>query len=387
MHKLFQRFSVSRGLALAQRNYGSDAILSLEKSAALNYTASQCVLGSAANMVVFSNSKKLSLLILSIAFGLFLFVCDISAQDDPIRVDADVVRLNVGVADRQGRPILNLQKYNFTVYEDGVKQDIAFFEPTVAPFSVVMMLDMSGSTTSFRQNISMAASRFIASLGPEDRVAVIEFYDKVNLLNEFTADKKKALYSVSVANGKGTTNLYKGLKFALDKLEKEGPQRRKAIVVLTDGVDTQLQDKDRAALSSISEENKLTAIKPENAEVLNQVLNNADRQGVTIFPLALPTGDPKRLADPTPAQIAMYEAARSRLQIMADRTGGRLNAINRLEDLGRFYAQVAADLRALYTVVYQSSNEKSRKGQWRAIKLDISEPELIVRTRPGYFVK
>ncbi|HEV7644258.1 MAG TPA: VWA domain-containing protein [Pyrinomonadaceae bacterium] len=324
---------------------------------------------------------------MSIAFGLFLFVCDISAQDDPIRVDADVVRLNVGVADRQGRPILNLQKYNFTVYEDGVKQDIAFFEPTVAPFSVVMMLDMSGSTTSFRQNISMAASRFIASLGPEDRVAVIEFYDKVNLLNEFTADKKKALYSVSVANGKGTTNLYKGLKFALDKLEKEGPQRRKAIVVLTDGVDTQLQDKDRAALSSISEENKLTAIKPENAEVLNQVLNNADRQGVTIFPLALPTGDPKRLADPTPAQIAMYEAARSRLQIMADRTGGRLNAINRLEDLGRFYAQVAADLRALYTVVYQSSNEKSRKGQWRAIKLDISEPELIVRTRPGYFVK
>ncbi len=338
-------------------------------------------------MVVFSNSKKLSLLILSIAFGLFLFVCDISAQDDPIRVDADVVRLNVGVADRQGRPILNLQKENFTVYEDGVKQDIAFFEPTVAPFSVVMMLDMSGSTTSFRQNISMAASRFIASLGPDDRVAVIEFNDKVNLLNEFTADKKKALYSVSVANGKGTTNLYKGLRFALDKLEKEGPQRRKAIVVLTDGVDTQLQDKDRNALSAISEANKLTAIKPENADILNQVLNNADQQGVTIFPLALPTGDPKRLADPTAAQIAMYEAARSRLQIMADRTGGRLNAINRLEDLGRFYAQVAADLRALYTVVYQSSNEKSKKGQWRAIKLDVSESELIVRTRPGYFVK
>jgi VWFA-related protein len=338
-------------------------------------------------MVVFSNSKKLSLLILSIAFGLSLFVCDLSAQDDPIRVDADVVRLNVGVADRQGRPVLNLQKDNFSVYEDGVKQDIAFFEPTVAPFSVVMMLDMSGSTTSFRQNISMAASRFIASLGPDDRVAVIEFYDKVNLLNEFTADKKKALYSVSVANGKGTTNLYKGLKYALDKLEKEGPRRRKAIVVLTDGVDTQLQDKDRALLSSISEENKLTAIKPENADVLNQVLNNADSQGVTIFPLALPTGDPQRLADPTPAQIAMYQAARSRLQIMADRTGGRLNAINRLEDLGRFYAQVAADLRALYTVVYQSSNEKSKKGQWRAIRLDVSEPELIVRTRPGYFVK
>ncbi len=339
-------------------------------------------------MVVFKNSKKLSLLILSIACGLSVYSSPARAQDDPIRIETELVRLNVGVADRQGRPVLNLQKENFTIYEDGVKQDISFFEPTVAPFSVVMLLDMSGSTLGFRQNITQAASRFIASLGPEDRIAVIEFNDKVNLLNDFTTDRKNALYSVSAANGRGKTQLYKALDFALDKLEKEGKNRRKAIVALTDGVDTALRDKDRNVLEKYTADDQIfSAIKPETNETLNRILNNADQQNVTIFPLALPTGDPKLLPDPTPTQVAMFQAARSRLQIIADRTGGRLNAINRLEDLGKFYASVAADLRALYTLAYQSSNEKPRRGQWRAIKLDVTGPEVIVRTRQGYFVK
>ena len=338
-------------------------------------------------MLVFRNSKKLYLLILSIACGIFLCVLPAAAQDDPIRIETELIRLNVGVADRQGRPVLNLQKENFTVYEDGVKQDIFSFEPTVAPFSVVMLLDMSGSTLSFRQNMAQAAARFVASLAPDDRIAVIEFYDKVNLLNDFTTDRKTALFSISAANGRGKTQLFKALDFALGKLVREGP-RRKAIVVLTDGVDTLAQDKDRNLLGKYnSDEQILSAIKPDASETLTKVLDNADQQGVTIFPLALPTGDPKLLADPTPTQVAMFAAARSRLQIIADRTGGRLNAINRLEDLGKFYAAVAADLRALYTVTYQSSNEKPRKGQWRAIKVDVSEADKIVRTRQGYFVK
>jgi len=107
---------------------------------------------------------------------------------------------------------------------------------------------------------------------------------------------------------------------------------------------------------------------------------------VTIYPLALPTGDPGKLADPTPRQIAMYKAARTRLQIVADRTGGTLNAINRLEEMGRIYAEVAGDLRTLYTVEYQPTNEK-RDGKWRAIKISVKNSDLISRTRQGYFAK
>jgi hypothetical protein len=92
------------------------------------------------------------------------------------------------------------------------------------------------------------------------------------------------------------------------------------------------------------------------------------------------------LADPTPRQVAMFKSARARLQIVADRTGGTLNAIDRLEQMGMLYALVAADLRTLYTIEYQPSNEK-RDGKWRSIKIEVSEPDLIPRTRQGYFAK
>ncbi|MFT3745079.1 MAG: VWA domain-containing protein [Pyrinomonadaceae bacterium] len=278
-----------------------------------------------------------------VIFALILSGVTIAASqdDDPIRVDSSLVRLNVGVVDVKGRPITNLNKANFEVFEDGVKQDIARLEPSTAPFSVVIILDMSGSTLGFRQVIKQSAFRFVDALSPEDRVAVIEFYDKVNVRNDFTTDRRTIANSIDVANGRGKTQLYKALDLALDKLSNE-KSRRKAIIVLTDGIDTAVRDQDRTALESLTDSQIPTALKPETNDVLKRVLNRSDAQGVTIYPLALPTGDPGKLADPTPRQVAMFKAARARLQIVADRTGGTLNTINRLEEMGRLYAQVAA---------------------------------------------
>ncbi len=310
----------------------------------------------------------------------------VNAQvDDPIKIDSAIVRVNIGVVDQRGRPITSLEKANFSVFEDGVKQEVSRFEYTTAPFSVVMMLDMSGSTKSFRQNIQLSAARFLDALGPDDRVAVVEFYSKVNLLNDFTTNRNTAAHSISVANGSGDTDLYKALLFALEKLSKES-SRRKAIVVLTDGVDTDMQSIDRKLLSSVGEVQIPTAIKPETSEILNKILNRSDAQGVTIYPLALPTGDPARLADPTPAQVAMFKAARTRLRLVADRTGGTLNSIERLDQMATLYALVAADLRTLYTLEYQPINEK-RDGKWRSIRVEVSNPELVLRSRQGYFAR
>ncbi len=325
---------------------------------------------------------KLFILFFLVVFNHLL----VSAQDDEIiKIDSSIVRLNVGVVNGKGQPITNLSKENFTVYEDGVKQNISRFEPTVAPFSVVILLDMSGSTLGFRETIRQSAFRFVDALASEDRVAVVEFYDKVNLRNDFTTDRRKIGNSIIAANGRGKTQLYKALDFALEKLSGEG-KRRKAVIVLTDGVDTDARDNDRGFLEKISKSEISSAIKPETSDILNRILNKSDAQGVTIYPLALPTGDPFKLADPTPSQIAMFSAARNRLQILADRTGGTLNAINRLEEMGKLYAAVAADLRALYTVEYQPINSK-RDGKWREIKIETSNPELISKTRQGYFAK
>jgi Mg-chelatase subunit ChlD len=106
--------------------------------------------------------------------------------DEVLRVESNLVQLNVGVVDRQGHAVTSLSRNDFVVYEDGVRQAIEDFEPATAPFSLVLLLDVSGSTTPFRQNLKQASLRFIDALAPEDRVAVIAFNQRAQLLTGFT---------------------------------------------------------------------------------------------------------------------------------------------------------------------------------------------------------
>jgi VWFA-related protein len=310
------------------------------------------------------------------------------AQDDVVTTDTALVQLNVGVVDKQGHSIINLSQNDFVVYEDGVRRPILHFEPTQAPFSLVMLLDMSGSTVTFRQQIRAAALRFLDALTPEDRVSVVEFNGKgVKSLVSFTTDRRRAAYVINeLANGAGETMLFDGLKFSLKELAREG-KRRKAIVVLTDGIDTQARNGDRAIVSRATDGEAASLIKPETNSQLVSILTDADRQGVAVFPLALPSGDPKRLPLPDPAITAMYGAARTRLQILADRTGGRIHDIRRLDDMSGLYAQVAAELRTLYSIAYQAPNPTVRDGKWREIKVEVAHGELVASTKPGYFAK
>ncbi|HSB26587.1 MAG TPA: VWA domain-containing protein [Pyrinomonadaceae bacterium] len=304
--------------------------------------------------------------------------------DDVITTDTSLVQLNIGVVDRQGRAVTSLTKGDFTVYEDGVKQTIQRFEPVEAPFSLALLLDVSGSTINFRQQLKLASQRFLDALAPDDRVAVIQFDAKVKQLAAFGTDRKKTAYAIDLASGQGETHFYEALRYALRELDKEG-KRRKAIVVLTDGLDTLMRNEDRRTLSKAqTNEEALEMIKPQASQALNQILSIADRQGVSIFPLALPSGDPKRLPLPDPNIIGIYAAARLRLQALADRTGGRLNEIIRLEQMALLYREVAASLRTLYTVSYQAPSERPR-GKWHEIKIEVVHSDLTARTKPGYY--
>lgn len=307
--------------------------------------------------------------------------------DDVVRTSVSLVQLNVGVVDREGRAITSLSRNDFAVYEDGIKQSISQFEPTNAPFSLVLLLDVSGSTINFRPQLKLATQRFLDALAPEDRVEVVQFNAKIKKLAPFSTDRRKTAYAIEIADGAGNTHFYDALKYALKELEKEG-KRRKAIVVLTDGLDTEMRNVDRVSVAKAqTDEEALAAIKPEANAILNEVLNAADRQGVTIYPLALPSGDPRRLPLPGPDITGIYAAARSRMQSLANRTGGRLTDINRLDQMARLYAEVAADLRTLYTVAYQAPPDRPRDGKWHEIRVEVTYPELIARTRPGYFAR
>jgi len=326
---------------------------------------------------------------LQFAILLIVLAVGVSAQqpDEVIKTDTSLVQLNVGVVDRQGHAITTLSRNDFKVYEDGVLRPIATFEPTEAPFSLVMALDMSGSTINFRQQIQQAALRFLDALGPDDRVAVVEFNGKgVKTLLGFGTDRRRTAYAITLATGAGKTPLYDALKYSLEELGREG-KRRKAIVVLTDGIDTKLQDADRAIVQKASESELTRAIKPETSSQLNSVLNDADRQGVAIFPLALPSGDPTRLPLPDPLITAMYTAARSRLELLANRTGGQLHEVRRLDELAKIYPIIAAEMRSLYTIAYRPQNPGAHDGKWREIRIEVASAELVARTKPGYYAR
>src|SRR5205085_1093444 len=332
-------------------------------------------------------------IVCAVAAALCLFSAAARAQsqqepDETVTVNTNLVILNVGVPDHKGQAVTDLTQGDFVVYEDGVKQSILNFEPAASPFILVLLLDMSGSTLNFRPTLKQSALRFIDALGPDDRVEVVSFNDKVQTLQRFTTDRKKIGFAVvELAKGRGDTNLYQALDYSLNQLSKEG-KRRKAIVVLTDGLDTDMSKLDREATAQAKTGDEAVAtVKPDQAAALRSVLDAADRQGVTIYPLALPSADPKNLLPLTPQQAAVYSAARTRMQTLADRTGGRLHEIHRLEDMGRLYAEVAADMRTLYSIAYQSSNARAHDGKWRAINIEVTRADTIARSRPGYYAR
>jgi hypothetical protein len=156
-------------------------------------------------------------------------------QDIPIRLDTDLVTVPVIVSDRADVYVPDLTRDEFTVYEDGVKQEIEFFTAVRTPFSVVLMLDTSASTQEKLPRIQRAAKTFLEQLQPADRVKIISFDDGVYDLSQFTNDRaelRKAIDSTKPGQG---TKLYDAVKLALNDLSRV--KGRKAIVIFTDGVD------------------------------------------------------------------------------------------------------------------------------------------------------
>ncbi|HEU0184972.1 MAG TPA: VWA domain-containing protein [Blastocatellia bacterium] len=156
-------------------------------------------------------------------------------QEVPIKVDTDVVTVPVIASDRADVYVPDLTKDEFTVYEDGLKQEIEFFAAVRTPFTVVLMLDTSASTQEKLPRIQRAAKAFLEQLQPADRIKIISFDDGVHDLSQFTNDRGELNMAIdSVKPGQGT-KIYDAVKYSLNDLARL--KGRKAIVIFTDGVD------------------------------------------------------------------------------------------------------------------------------------------------------
>jgi len=335
-----------------------------------------------------------------------------TASDDgakpTFKVKVNSVYLNVSVRDRAtNRSIPGLRRDDFLVYEDGIEQQVDQFETTDAPFHLLLLLDVSGSTRSFISLIHRASVDFTREISPEDRIAVAAFNSRVRLVQQFTSDRAEVASSIEALRSGGGTAFYDALETAVDSYMR-GIEGRKAIVVFTDGVDNQLEG-NRGQGSHISFEQLYRRIQEADIMIYPIFLDTegdvpvsrqprsrppvvlpGSRRGWPLpWPLPVPTPTPSPTPAPrgggVPGRRATYQAAREQLQLIADQTGGRMYSPQRIEHLSNAYSEIADDLRIQYGLAYNSTNT-AQDGRWREIKVRIkSQPDTVARTRKGYY--
>lgn len=191
-------------------------------------------------------------------------------NEEPVKLHTTLVQVPVVVSERGGRYVSDLTREEFTIFEDGIKQNIELFGSVEEPFSVALLLDSSGSTEASLDQIKSAAMAFIGNLRPHDRVMVVSFNDSVEVLSELTNDSAKLASAVRSIKPGEFTQVYEAVYTAVwERLHDV--TGRKAVIVFTDGIDT--------ASSEISEEDTLDAV-IESEDIIVYPIRYATREDV-----------------------------------------------------------------------------------------------------------
>jgi Ca-activated chloride channel homolog len=277
-------------------------------------------------------------------------------QAPAFRAGVDVVSLNVTVIDGAHRYITNLEPSEFLVFEDGIKQDVTFFNRRQQPIALSLLLDSSASMEEHLSMLQTTATNFVHRLKPNDIAQVIDFDSRVEIRQGFTSNKEELNTAIHQMVAGGSTSLYNATYIALRELRKvravsEEEVRRQALIVFTDGEDT-------SSLVSFEE-----------------VLDLAKRSETAIYTIALRGID---------VQAKGFREAEFVLRTLAQETGGRAFFPAKIDDLAGVYDQIADELSSQYTLGYVSYNNK-RDGAWRRLIVQVSRPNLSPRTKRGYY--
>src|SRR5215213_1099962 len=272
-------------------------------------------------------------------------------DDDVVRFNTDLVVLNITVTDKAGQYVKGLKASDFKVYEDGVEVQtniIVSFSLQESPYAAVVLLDSSGSMEARFSLARSAAIRFLDGLRPEDVAAVYRFDSKVERVQEFSGGRDLAPMAYTI-RAKGMTTLNDAIVEA-SKTLAERPEVRKAIVVLSDGIDT---------FSKASGDKAV-----ESALAVGASIYGVDMSSLEV------------------AGTSRRQSAAS-LKGLAEKTGGRFIATPGGPALRDAFTGIADELGHQYTISYRPANRK-RDGKWRALEVKVNREDLTVRTRKGY---
>lgn len=315
-------------------------------------------------------------------------------EGDVVRVETNLVTVPVSVLDRNGRFIPNLGRDDFIVFENGVEQSLAYFEPADKPFTVALLLDTSPSTHFHLWEIKEAAIAFAKQLRPQDRVLIVSFNDQVLLLTEVTNDPN-IINPVIIENANvGTaTRLYDAVELVIkERLNKI--KGRKAIVLFTDGVDTaSYMATYQSTISAVDEldaliypiqydtTDYLRAMQGAGSVTVVSTKSNWPFPGTSSSQVTYPSNGGLPLPGATKAD---YDRAGQYLHELAEKTAGRLYKANTTAQLAEAFARIAEELRRQYTLGYYPQTADIEGGERRQIKVRVKRPNLAVRARDSY---
>ena len=313
-------------------------------------------------------------------------------EGDVVSIDTNLVTVPVSVLDRDGRFISDIKREQFKVFENGMEQKIAYFEPTEKPFTVALLLDTSGSTFFHLWEIKEAAITFAKQLRPQDRVLIVTFDRLVMLLTEATNDQNVITEAVERNAVTGfSTRLYDAIdlviKARLNKIEG-----RKAMVLFTDGVDTaSYQATYQSTLHKVEELDVL--IYPVQYDTTDfadaQTRTNTTIVTTTLSGRHFPTRSSSQAIYGTPkasgpgTSIGDYKLADQYLHQLATKTGGRLYEANARTQLSNAFSKIAEELRHQYSLGYYPQTTL-QNGERREIKVRVDQPNVAVRARDSY---
>jgi Ca-activated chloride channel homolog len=300
-----------------------------------------------------------------------------------IRANVEMVSLPVVVTNREGRRITDLKKENFQVFENGVRQEIAGFSATDEPVQVVLLLDTSGSTELELAKIQRAAIEFTHQLHPDDEVAIMSFADDVKLQSDFSISRVRNEYGIKKTRSGGCTVAYEAVWLALEEVLKP-VKERKALVIFSDGVDTCSAKAGRGETVDLAKETKATIYSVYYNTEGDQYRRTTGYPTTQIPPVLFPGPTVTRGPTMGSSYPDDYPGGRAYLKELAEYSGGTM--FDGMQDLSYAFGEVAKELASQYSIGYYSTDQK-HDGKFRKVEVRIDKPDLVARTKKGYFAQ
>jgi Ca-activated chloride channel homolog len=281
-------------------------------------------------------------------------------DDSPIKIGTDLVLLDVTVVDPSNKPVMDLKREEFTVTEDKIAQKIEYFSRDQVPVSLVFAIDTSGSMRPKLEQVVKASTSLVKESRTGDEMAVIEFKDQPELLEEFTSDVNDVIDTLNGLVASRQTAMLDALYLAADYSSKEGKNRRKAVLVVTDGLDNDSYYK------------------------FGEVVNHLREIDVQIYLIGFINDLDK---DSGLFKKSPKEKAEALLTKLAEETGGKAFFPKELSEVHAIAQQISTDLRTQYSIGYYPTNSV-KDGSFHAVKVQVNSGSrrLIARHRNGYTV-